>query len=128
MPLLAAVCFAVQPVLLQLFVQRVAINAEAAGGFDLYTLAFIQNLRDRFSLDRIDDPAVDVACTRTSLLDTEVHELFGERIKIERDADRPWRTTRRHGGRKQLKCQLIARGHNDGTLDIILQFADVAWP
>ncbi len=52
--------FAVEAVLFEFFVKCVAVDAEAAGGFDLYALAFDKDLSDHFAFDGIDDAAVDV--------------------------------------------------------------------
>src|SRR4051794_31361992 len=80
--LLAAVRFAVQTVLLELLVKRVAIDAQAASGFDLYAFAFVQDLGNRFTLYRVDDAAVDVGRIGTSFLNAQVHQLLGQRIKV----------------------------------------------
>jgi hypothetical protein len=46
--------------LFEFLVEGVAIDAEAAGGFDLDAFAFVEDLFDDFALDAVDDTAVDV--------------------------------------------------------------------
>ena len=58
----------------------------------------------------------------------QVDQFFGERVEIERDADRPRRAAGGDCGGKQVERQLIAGGHDDGPLDVVLQFANVAGP
>src|SRR6185312_9916665 len=52
--------FAVEIVLFEFFVECVAVDAQAAGGFDLYALAFAEDLGNHFAFDAVDDAAVDV--------------------------------------------------------------------
>ena len=58
----------------------------------------------------------------------EVDQLFGQRVEIERHADGSRRAAGRHGRRQQVERELVAGGHDDGPLDVVLQLADVAGP
>ncbi len=61
-------------------------------------------------------------------VDAEMHQFFGQGVEIERDADRPRRAAGRDCGWEQVEGQLVAGGHDDGPLDVVLQFANVAGP
>ena len=51
---------AVQPVVFDFLVQRVAVDAEAFGGLDLHAVALAEHLLDHLALDAVDDLAVQV--------------------------------------------------------------------
>ena len=49
-----------------------------AGGFDLYAFAFVQDLRDHFALDAVDDAAVEVVGFGAGVAEALADQLFGQ--------------------------------------------------
>ena len=88
----------------------------------------MEDLFDHFAFDAIDDAAVDVVGFVAGVAQAQVDQLFGEGVEIERYADRPRRAAGGDCGGEQVERQLIAGGHDDGPLDVVLQFANVAGP
>src|SRR5437762_1842867 len=63
--------FAVEAVLFEFFMECVAVDAEAAGGFDLDAVAFDEHLSDHFAFDGINNAAVDVDRFLAGFVDAE---------------------------------------------------------
>src|SRR4029453_9532186 len=78
--------FAVEAVLFELFVKRVAVDAEATGGFDLHAGAFLKDLVDSFAFDRIDDASVDVVGVGAGVGQSDADKFLGKSVEIELDA------------------------------------------
>ena len=59
-----------------------------------------------------------------------MHQLLGQRVEIDVVAGRSSRGCRPERDRlgQQVERQLVAGGHHDGPLDVVLQLADVARP
>src|SRR5262245_23444618 len=68
--------FAVEAILFELLVERVAVDAEAAGGLDLHAGAFLEDLVDDFAFDRIDDACVDVVGLGAGVGQPDADELL----------------------------------------------------
>src|SRR6266478_5244366 len=69
-------------VVAHLLVQRVAIDAEAGGGFYLHVVTLLQDLLDQFAFDAADELVVELAFVGRDGLDAGADQLLDERGRV----------------------------------------------
>ena len=119
----------IQPVLFQLLVERIAVDPQPCGRFDLHAVAQGHHLRNHLAFHAIDDPAMEVAILFGGRREALDHQFLGQFLKVHRTrAERLRLPPGAHRLGQQFKSELIAERHDDDPLDVILQFPDISGP
>ena len=109
--------------------QRIAVDAQPFGRFDLHALAGGHHLDDQLALHAVDDRGVEVFGAGAGRFHALLDQLRGERLHVGAAAAAdPPRLAAQHGLGQQVAGQLVAGGQHHRPLDVVLQFAHVARP
>src|SRR6266849_10745876 len=66
----------------ELFMQRIAVDAQASGGFDLQVIADLHYLLDQFSFHAADQPIVKPAFILGKAVNADTDQMLNERLEI----------------------------------------------